>query len=80
MEYLVLRKFKSFGVFYAKGSIVPEEKIRNVRLKLAEGKIVRAVETAVPSSPNAAAVEVKVPSAAAVPEESTTKPRLTLHK
>ena len=47
MEYLALRKFKSYGVFYNKGSIIPEDKIRNVRLKLAEGKIIYKPEEAV---------------------------------
>lgn len=56
MKYLVLRKFKSYGVFYTKGDIVEAEAIRNPRLKLAEGKIVCLPDdTAVFSSPKAAA-------------------------
>ena len=50
MQYLVLHKFKSYGVFYEKGAVVAEDKIRNPRLKLAEGKIVRVDSDAVFSS------------------------------
>jgi hypothetical protein len=90
MEYLALRKFKSYGVFYNKGSIISEDKIRNVRLKLAEGKIIPATDFAVPSSPNTTAVATDVASrdtagkepeaAAAVNEESSTVKKLRLHK
>lgn len=55
MQYLVLHKFKSYGVFYEKGAVVAEDKIRNPRLKLAEGKIVRVDSDAVFSSQPAAA-------------------------
>lgn len=55
MQYLVLHKFKSYGVFYEKGAVVAEDKIRNPRLKLAEGKIVRVDSAAVFSSHTAAA-------------------------
>ena len=59
MQYLVLHKFKSYGVFYEKGAVVAEDKIRNPRLKLAEGKIVRVDSDAVFSSrPAAVASEV----------------------
>lgn len=59
MQYLVLHKFKSYGVFYEKGAVVAEDKIRNPRLKLAEGKIARVDSDAVFSSrPAAAASEV----------------------
>ena len=59
MQYLVLHKFKSYGVFYEKGTVVAEDKIRNPRLKLAEGKIVRVDSDAVFSSrPAAVASEV----------------------
>lgn len=56
MKYLVLKKFKCFGVLHYKGEILNEEEIRNPRLKLAEGKVVRVpADIAVPSSSKAAA-------------------------
>lgn len=44
MEYLVLKPFKSYGLFYHKGDVVTADKIRNLRIRLSEGKIVEVSE------------------------------------
>jgi len=46
MQYLVLRPFTSYGVFYKKGDIVDESMIRSPYLRKSEGKIVPAVSSA----------------------------------
>lgn len=50
-EYLVLKPFKSYGVFYKKGDVVKAEAIRNVRIRVSESKLLPIVpESGVPSS------------------------------
>lgn len=44
MNYLVLRRFRSYGITYHKGEVVAEDKIRNPRIRRSEGKIIPAVE------------------------------------
>jgi len=46
MQYLVLRPFTSYGVFYRKGDIVEASMIRSPYLRQSEGKIVKAVSSA----------------------------------
>ena len=52
MEYLVLRRFSSYGRLLIKGTVVDESEIRSPRLRMAEGKIVPAVSSStVPAAP-----------------------------
>ena len=52
MEYLVLRRFWSYGKLHKKGTIVQASEIRHPRLKMAEGTIVPAVSSSiVPQEP-----------------------------
>lgn len=52
MEYLVLRRFTSFGKLLIKGTVVDESEIRSPRLRMAEGRIVPAVSSStVPAEP-----------------------------
>lgn len=52
MEYLVLRRFRSFGKLLVKGMVVDESEIRSPRLRMAEGKITPAVSSStVPAEP-----------------------------
>lgn len=44
MKYLVLHTFRSFGRTLHKGEVVDESAIRSLRLRLAERKVVPAVE------------------------------------
>ena len=63
MQYLVLHGFISYGVWYRKGDVVDEAKIRSPRLKLSEGKIVATdLKTAVFSSSQASIVETEEPA------------------
>lgn len=75
MKYLVLRAFKSYGVYYHKGDIVDAAKIKSPRLRQAEGKIIVANEvptkSAVPSSPSSEeAAGAIVPAADSEPTPS----------
>lgn len=53
MEYLVLKPFRSYGIFYHKGDIITADKIRNVRIRLSEGKIVEVHEEPLNEQTNA---------------------------
>lgn len=45
MDYLVLRPFSSYGVFYKRNDIVSDDKIRCPRIRVSEGKIIQAVSS-----------------------------------
>lgn len=69
MEYLVLRPFRSFGVHFAKGSIVDASQVRTPRLKMSEGKIIPAV-----SSSNHLAADAAVQEPQGVEKNEIKKP------
>lgn len=45
MKYLILQRFRSYGVTLEKGTVVDETKIRSPRLRQSEGKIIAAVSS-----------------------------------
>ena len=45
MKYLVLRRFRSYGIQFEKGQIVDAEQIRSPHLRQSEGKIIPAVSS-----------------------------------
>lgn len=46
-KYLILQRFKSFGVLLEKGQVVNADLIRSPQLRVSEGKIVKAVSSPV---------------------------------
>lgn len=45
MKYLVLRRFRTYGVTYLKGDVIDESVIRSPRIRQSEGKIIPAVSS-----------------------------------
>lgn len=45
MQYLVLRRFRTMGVWLMKGSVVDESVIKSPRIRQSEGKIIPAVSS-----------------------------------
>lgn len=70
-KYLVLRSFRSFGKYLAKGTVVDISEIRSPRLRQSEGKITLAVSS----------LEVPVESGTEAPDlQGSSKGKLTLRK
>lgn len=58
MQYLVLKRFRTYGKELVKGQVVDEAEIRSPLLRMSEGKIVPAVSSStVPAEPG---VDVEV--------------------
>lgn len=72
MKYLVLHTFRSFGRTLRKGEVVDESAIRSLRLRLAERKVVPAVEEPIESAVISSGAPVQQVVAAPVEQDAPT--------